>query len=94
MDLVQYRGAYRFADRAALDKALSAALQHNTEWLPRFSPDGPSGSSLRVDLDLPARSHQRSAAASVMQALAYLAVEGIVVARHRDLAVDVFVCGE
>jgi len=91
MDLVQYRGAYRFADRAALDKALSAALQHNTEWLSRFSP---FGSSVRVDLDLPARSDQRRAAASVLQTLAYLAVEGIVVARHKDLAVDVFVCGE
>jgi hypothetical protein len=88
-DTIQYRGAYRFANRAALDNALAAALKNNAEWLARFCPHG---DALRVDLDLSARSDLRGAAAIVMETLALLAVEGIVVARQRELAIDVFVC--
>lgn len=92
-DLIQYRGAYRFADRTTLDKALDAALADHGDWIPRFSVQG--SSLLRIDLDLPVRrADQRTSAARVMETLAYLALEGIVVARHRELAVDVFVCGE
>jgi hypothetical protein len=90
MEMIQYRGAYRFADRAALDHAVAVALANNAEWQLRFNP---VGSSLRIDLDLPACSDQRHVAAQVMQVLALSALEGIVVARHRELAVDVFVCG-
>jgi hypothetical protein len=92
MDKILYRGAYRFADRATLDEALAAALQENHDWRSRFSAQG---ASLCVDLDLPnGRADQRTAAARVMQTLAYRAIEGIVVARQRDLAIDVFVVGE
>ena len=92
MDTIQYRGAYRYADRAALENALASALEPHAAWRPRFSTHG---SSVRIELDVPAReTTAQCAAVQVMQTLAYLAVEGIVVARHRDLAVDVFVCGE
>jgi len=90
MEMIRYRGAYRFADRAALEDAVAAALANNADLQPRFSL---VGSSLCVVLDLPARSDQRHAAAQVMRTLANHAVEGIVVARHREQAVDVFVCG-
>jgi hypothetical protein len=90
MDMIQYRGAYRFADRDSLDQAIAIALENNNlDWQKRFSR---VGSSLRIDLDLPAGSDQRQLAAQVMQTLALSAVEGIVVARHRELAIDVFVC--
>ncbi len=91
MDTVHYRGAYRFTDRAALDHALAIALAGHDDWRPRFDV---RGAALRIDLDLPARSEAHSQAAHVMQTLANHAVEGIVVARRRELAVDVFVCGE
>lgn len=90
MDVIRYRGAYRFADRAALDRAVAAALAGHGEWQDRFDP---VGSALRVDLALPARrSDQQRAAVRVMQALATRALEGIVVARHRERAIDVFAC--
>jgi hypothetical protein len=90
METIQYRGAYRFTDREALDRALVVALASHGEWKPRFDP---IGSSLRVVLDLPARNADaRRDADHVMETLAELALEGIVVARHRDLAVDVFMC--
>ena len=85
MEMIQYRGAYRFADRVALDNAVASALETHTEWRPQFSA---IGNSLRIVLDLPSR--QSLAAAQVMQRLACSAVEGIVVARHRELAIDVF----
>lgn len=101
MEMIQYRGAYRFSDRRALDHALAIALANLAEWKQladlaewkrRFTA---IGSSLCIDLDLGvARCDQRQAAAHVMQTLALSAIEGIVVARQRDLAVDVFVCGE
>jgi hypothetical protein len=85
METIQYRGAYRFEDRAALDRAIVVALAEHADWKPRFDP---IGSALRVVLDLPAR--ECRGANRVMETLAKLAVEGIVVARHRELAVDVF----
>ena len=85
METIQYRGAYRFTDRAALDRALSAALMPHADWHPQFRA---AGSSLTVVLDLPRR--QAQAAAVVMQMLAGAAIEGIVVARQHEVAVDVF----
>ena len=90
MDTIQYRGAYRFADPATLSDALSTALKDAADWRPLFTAHG---TSLRVQLDLRAAG-QRARATQVMQTLAYLAVEGIVVARQREVAIDVFVCGE
>jgi len=90
MEMIRYRGAYRFADRAALEHAVATALANHTDLQPQFSL---VGSSLCVVLDLPARSDRRHAAAQAMQTLANHAIEGIVVARHREHAVDVFVCG-
>jgi len=94
-DHIHYRGAYRFTDRATLERALVSArrtLDAPTAeaWLRSFNR---RGSALQIDLGLPARSDRRGAAARVMQTFASLAVEGIVVARQRDLAIDVFVCG-
>ena len=88
METIQYRGAYRFVDRATLDTALALALGEYVGWKPQFSP---LDSSLCVLLDLPVmETEQRRAADHVMEMLADLALEGIVVARHRELAVDVF----
>lgn len=92
MEMIQYRGGYRFADRAALDRALARALVDHAAWTERFHL---IGSSVHITLDVPARRiDQRHAAAEVMQFLALSAIEGIVVARERELAVDVFACGE
>ena len=91
-DTIHYRGAYRYADRAALDSALAVALRERGGWRSRFAP---RGSSLTVLLDLAAGDRdERRAAAGVLQTLAGLAVEGIVVARQREVAVDVFVRGD
>ena len=92
MATIQYRGAYRFADRAALDHAVAAAFADRAlaAWRDHFEAQG---SSLRILLEVPTRrSDQRTVAADVMQTLAAHAIEGIVVARHRELAIDVFVC--
>ena len=97
--LIRFHGTYRYDLQEALDQAIAqACAQLEEEDL--ASPELASlrcfikrGTSLSVDVMVPAIADVRFAAANVFQTLARDAVEGAVEARHGSDHVDFFPSG-
>lgn len=98
--LIEYQGSYRYADRAALERALARAraelaaeegLEHEEVWVRWFVT---SGTTVTVNLRVPAVAEQRFAAANVFLILAHGATEGAVAARRGDTPLDVYASGD
>ena len=96
-DFIRFQGRYRYSTPAALDRAIVAARSQleddDVGSLRFFLKESPS--SLRVDVFVPAIADDvQFAASNVFQALARDAIEGAVVARRNNRAVDFFACGD
>jgi hypothetical protein len=95
-DLVEFRGNYRYASHAALERALEAVRAHldddelDVDWSRLFVRHG---MTLRVNAALPLAA-DRFLAATVVDALACNAIEGVVEARRGGVVVDWFPPGE
>ena len=94
---IEFHGSYRYADRAALEDALSRARTDLIEeeecdgsWMRAFIT---SGTVLTVNVSVPATAEQRFAAANVFLILAQGAVEGAVESRHGTRPLDLFASG-
>jgi len=97
-DPIELYGAYRYASREALDRALAAAREEleddelatvEASWLRAFVR---RGTTLSVVATLPVDA-DRFVAAAVLDALARGAIEGVVEARRAGRAIDLFPCG-
>ena len=94
-DVIRFHGTYRYADRLALEGALTRArtaladdeLESDRAWLRCFVM---RGTNLIVNLSVRPSSEERFAAANVFLILAHGALEGAVEARYGDLVVDTF----
>jgi hypothetical protein len=97
-DPIELYGAYRYATRDALDRALADARDELEEdelatidggWLRAFVR---AGTTLSVIATLPLEA-DRFVAAAVLAALARRAIDGVVEARRAGRAIDFFPCG-
>lgn len=100
-DHIQYRGRYEYADRLALEHALTSAratiededLSEVNAWLRFFVS---RGTSLTVNLVVPDCSEHRFVAANMFLVLAHGATDGHVEAVHQrsELLVDRYDAGD
>jgi hypothetical protein len=100
-DIIRYAGTYRFARRDVLDRALAHAREHIDEDVEHASLAGGwlrcfilHGTTLTVNLALPAVAELQFAAAEVFATLARAAVDGSVEARIGDRSIDCYVSAE
>lgn len=97
--LIRFYGTYRYDTPESLDRALSSARAQLDEEEAGNPAIGSlhglvkHGTSLRIDILLPAIAEVRFAASDMFQTLALDAVEGAVEARHGEHHVDFFPCG-
>ena len=98
---IRYAGSYRFADREILNRALIAARAQIDDDDELAAPDGGwmrffvmHGTTLTVNLALPALPEQRFAAAEFFLVLSRNAIEGNVQATIAGVRVDEFAPGE
>lgn len=95
---ISFHGSYRYADRAALERALARAraelleeeLDDHGLWLRCFVT---SGTTLTVNVSIPAVAEQRFAAANMFLILADGAVEGAVEGLRGTRSLDLFEAG-
>ncbi|MBA3820623.1 MAG: hypothetical protein H0X17_17155 [Deltaproteobacteria bacterium] len=97
-DVIHFHGSYRYADRAALERALIQAraeidddeVERERCWMRCFVSQG---TTLTVNLSVPVAADHRFLAANVFLILAHGAVDGAVEARHRDRQLDLYASG-
>jgi hypothetical protein len=96
-DTIEFRGTYLYVNPSALEVALAAARERladeddvDTQWMRCFIRHG---ARLYVRADLPTDA-DRYVVASVVEALARDAVEGVVAAFREGRTLDFFPCGE
>lgn len=95
---IQYRGSYQYADQPSLERAVTSAraeleddeLEDIGLWLRFFVR---RGTSLTVNVTLPASAEHRFVAANVFLILAHGAIEGSVEAVRGLEPVDLFASG-
>lgn len=98
-ELIRFHGSYRYDSHAALERALTSAhAQLDDEDVGEAALASmrclvKQGTSLRIDVLLPAIAEVRFAASDLFQTLARDAVEGAVEASHGDRHVDFFPSG-
>jgi hypothetical protein len=93
---IEFRGTYRYADIAALDRALAAARERldarpedDIDWMRCLIRQG---SRLWVSADVPSGVDPMPASL-VVEVLARDAIEGLVEVTRGDVAIDYFPCG-
>lgn len=100
-DIIRYAGRYRFEHRAVLDRALALAQAQVDEeddqaalaggWLRCFLM---TGTTLTINLALPAVADLRFAAAEIFTGLARAAIAGAVEATIGGVGVDYYAAGD
>ncbi|MDQ3366269.1 MAG: hypothetical protein M3680_12655 [Myxococcota bacterium] len=97
-DVIHFHGSYRYADRAALEHALTQAraeidddeVESERCWIRCFVS---SGTTVTINLSVPDAADHRFLAANIFLMLAQGAVAGAVEARHRDRQLDLYASG-